>query len=67
VIVRGGTAQVSKDDRQPHLLATDASNLLLNALAVYKREHQTLPARVVIHKSSRFTADETAGFTAARR
>jgi hypothetical protein len=65
VIVRGGTAQVSKEDRQPHLLAADASNLLLNALAVYKREHRTLPARVVIHKSSRFTADETAGFTAA--
>jgi hypothetical protein len=65
VIVRGGTAHVSKEDRQPHLLAADANALLLNALAVYKREHRTLPARLVIHKSSRFTADETAGFTAA--
>ena len=46
VIVRGGTAKVSEEDRQPHLLATDAGKLLLNALAVYKREHRTLPARM---------------------
>jgi hypothetical protein len=65
VIVRGGTAHVSGEDRQPHLLAADASSLLANALAVYKREHHTLPARVVIHKSSRFTAGENDGFTAA--
>jgi hypothetical protein len=65
VVVRGGKAQVSRDDRQPHLVAADASGLLLSALAVYKREHRTLPARVVIHKSSRFTAEETEGFIAA--
>ncbi|MEV4691349.1 hypothetical protein AB0K27_09535 [Micromonospora echinospora] len=65
VIVRGGTAHVSREDRQPHLLAADAKNLLLNALAVYKREHRTLPARVTIHKSSRFNSDEIDGFTAA--
>jgi hypothetical protein len=65
VIVRGGTAHVSRDDRQPHLLPADASGLLLNALTVYKREHRTLPARVVVHKSSRFTAEEIEGFTAA--
>ncbi|MEH0933159.1 argonaute/piwi family protein [Micromonospora sp. CPCC 205558] len=65
VIVRGGTAHVSRDDKQPHLLASDAKNLLLNALAVYKREHRTLPARVAIHKSSRFNPNEVDGFTAA--
>jgi hypothetical protein len=65
VIVRGGAAHVSSEDRQPHLLAADATSLLENALAVYKREHHTLPARVVIHKSSRFTAGENDGFTAA--
>ena len=65
VIVRGGTAQVSSEDRQPHLLAADARALLAGALAVYKREHYTLPARLVIHKSSRFTAEENDGFTSA--
>jgi hypothetical protein len=65
VIVRGGTAHVSSEDRQPHLAAADASSLLANALAMYKREHYNLPARLVIHKSSRFTAGENDGFTAA--
>ena len=65
VIVRGGTAHVSSEDRQPHLLSADASALLSSALAVYRREHHTLPARVVIHKSSRFTEGETDGFTSA--
>lgn len=65
VIVRGGAAHISKEDRQPHLSASDAHDLLQTALDVYRREHLNLPARVVIHKSSRFTADETAGFDAA--
>jgi hypothetical protein len=65
VIVRGGAAHISKDDRQPHLNAADAHDLLQTALDVYRREHQTLPARVVIHKSSRFVPDEVAGFDSA--
>lgn len=65
VIVRGGTAHITKDDPQPHLNAADAHALLQTALDVYRREHQTLPARVVIHKSSRFVADEIAGFDSA--
>lgn len=32
---------------------------------MYKREHYTLPARLIIHKSSRFTSEETGGFTVA--
>lgn len=65
VIVRGGAAHISKEDRQPHLKAADAHNLLQTALDVYRREHKTLPARVAIHKSSRFVPDETEGFDAA--
>lgn len=65
VIVRGGTAHISREDRQPHLPAADAGSLLANALAVYKREHHTFPARVVVHKSSRFTAEEAKGFAAS--
>ena len=65
VIVRGGAAQVSREDRQPHLLEEDANKLLLNALSVYKREHRTMPARLVLHKSSRFTAAEVDGFVGA--
>ncbi len=65
VIVRGGAAHISKEDNQPHLAAADAHTLLQTALDTYRREHHTLPARVVIHKSSRFVADEIAGFDSA--
>lgn len=65
VIVRGGQAHISAEDNQPHLAAADAHDLLQRALNTYRAEHKTLPARVVIHKSSRFTADEVDGFDGA--
>jgi hypothetical protein len=65
VIVRGGPASISSDDKQPHLSADDAHDLLNEALEAYRREHRTLPARVVLHKSSRFTEAELNGFQRA--
>jgi len=37
VVVRGGTAQISKTDRQPHLTLSDARQLLLDALGSVRR------------------------------
>lgn len=65
VVVRGGTAQISKADRQPHLAHGDARRLLLDALAEYRNAHGHQPARIVIHKSSSFTDSEVEGFHAA--
>jgi hypothetical protein len=65
VIIRGGKATVSKMDRAPHLEETDAKTLLTEALKRYRSEHGHLPARVVVHKSSTYTAGELAGFRAA--
>lgn len=65
VIVRGGPARVSREDRQPHLAEDDAHALLLRALDAYRQEHRTMPARVVLHKTSSFTSAEIAGFQAA--
>lgn len=65
LIVQGGAAQVDKSDRSPHLTADDARKLLANGLATYKREHRTLPARVVLHKTSYFNDQEIEGFRAA--
>ena len=65
VILRGGTADISKDDRQIHLSVEDAFNLIKNALAIYQKEHKNFPARVVIHKSSIHNADEINGFDEA--
>jgi hypothetical protein len=65
VVVRGGPATVSKDDRQIHLGEADARGLMERALNQYRIEHKTLPARVVIHKTSSHNDDERRGFRAA--
>ncbi|WP_327312445.1 argonaute/piwi family protein [Streptomyces sp. NBC_01235] len=62
VVVRGGTAQISKTDRQPHLTLSDARQLLLDALAEYRTAHGHQPARIVVHKTSNFTTGEVDGF-----
>lgn len=62
VIVKGAQAQINKEDRQPHLSEDDARALLRNAISVYRREHRTTPARLVIHKTSKVTAGEEYGF-----
>src|ERR1700732_5153923 len=65
LIVQGGSASYDKDDRSPHLSKADAQELLANGLATYRREHKTMPARVVMHKTSYFNADEKKGFKLA--
>ncbi|MDE0011455.1 MAG: hypothetical protein OXU36_09925 [Candidatus Poribacteria bacterium] len=67
VVLRGGTAQISKNDKQIHLSAENAYNLLKNALQIYQKEHRNFPARVVIHKSSKHSIDEITGFEEALR
>jgi hypothetical protein len=65
VIVRGGKITLPKDDHTPHLSADAADALLGEALKRYRDTHQTLPARVAIHKTSEFSRDEIEGFRAA--
>ena len=65
LIVQGGNAHLDKDDRSPHLGANDARTLLSSGLASYRREHRTMPARVLLHKTSHFNQDEIAGFRQA--
>ena len=65
VIVRGGAAVTRGEDKQPHMTEADAHDLLANALDTYRREHKHLPARVVVHKASSFTAGECSGLDAA--
>ena len=65
IVVRGGPARISKEDRTPHLNETDAGAILKSALERYRDEHKTLPARVVLHKTSYFTEEEMAGFRSA--
>jgi hypothetical protein len=65
VVVRGGPAATLKDDRRPFLPEEDAHALLSNALLAYRSEHGNFPARLVVHKTSRFTDSECSGFKAA--
>jgi hypothetical protein len=62
LILKGGLALEDKDKRQPYLSADDACSLTRTALQSYKREHGNYPARLVIHKSSRFHPAELEGF-----
>ena len=65
VVLRGGTAQRSKEDRQVHMTGEDARKLLDGALKTYRSEHRTLPARVVVHKTSPHDEAELEGFREA--
>lgn len=65
VVVRGEPAIYEKEDRQVHLDASGASLLLSKALQEYRSEHKTMPARVVIHKTSTHNDAEVDGFTQA--
>jgi hypothetical protein len=67
IVVRGGAASLSKNDRQPHLSGDDCQKLIADALARYQDVHFTLPARIVVHKSSPFSSEEEAGAKRAIR
>jgi hypothetical protein len=64
---RGGENRKTRPstETQPRLNDEGMRSLLQDALSRYRQDHQHLPARVVIHKSSRFTEDEIAGAEAA--
>lgn len=65
VVVRGGTASISKTDKRPHLGEADARKLLSDALTEYRRTHGHQPARIVVHKTSQFSPAEMSGFQGA--
>jgi hypothetical protein len=67
VIVRGAPAQLDKSDRTPHLSSGDAATLIANAIATYRREHRTSPARVIVHKTSNLNQSEVSGFSEAAK
>ena len=65
VILRGTPVDIDKDGRQPHLTMEQAYELLKRALSEYQVALSNSPGRLVIHKSSNYTAAELEGFRAA--
>ena len=62
LIVRGSPAKIAKDDREIHMTGEGSYKLISDSLAAYRDEHKTMPARVVIHKTSTYDQDEIDGF-----
>ncbi|MFD2741764.1 hypothetical protein ACFSUD_19620, partial [Sulfitobacter aestuarii] len=60
-ILRGGPAQSETRGRHPFLTIQEAYKLTEGALAAYKSVHRTMPARVIVMKTSRFREDEAEG------
>jgi hypothetical protein len=65
VILRGTPVDMNKNDRRPHLTANQAYELLDRALVEYESALSTPPARLVVHKSSKFNEPELDGFQQA--
>ncbi|GHE04182.1 hypothetical protein GCM10008024_30350 [Allgaiera indica] len=65
LILRGGRAAELSEDRRPYMTEGDAHDLLSRSLKHFRDQHHHYPARVVLHKSSPFHAQEMAGFEAA--
>lgn len=65
LVLRGGRAVESADDRRPHMTAEDAFTLMETSLKVFKQVHGHSPARVVVHKTSKFDRGEIDGINKA--
>lgn len=67
LILRGTPVQEDKVDRRPFLSSEQAAELVTRGLAEYRDAVRTMPARVVIHKSSKFRPGELDGFRQAAK
>ena len=65
IILRGTPVSIDKKNRHPYLSEDQAYELLRDALDEYDRALEHMPARIVIHKSSRFRDGERKGFLRA--
>ena len=65
LILRGARARTDRPGKHPYLAREDAYDLVKKSLQHYHLHHRTLPARLVIMKTSRFEKGEAEGFSAA--
>jgi hypothetical protein len=59
VVVRGGPAYRSNEDRQLHLSGADSHAVARDAMVAYRNEHRHLPARMIVQKTSPFDEHES--------
>jgi len=63
IVLQGGKAVVDKlrGDNKPHLTEISAETLITTAIERYTLQHGAGPARVVVHKTSRYWPEEIKG------
>jgi len=67
-VLRGETVEWDERkqrERAPHLTEEQAQNILSRVLEVYEKQVGNRPRKVVLHKTSRYSEEEKAGFEAA--
>lgn len=66
LVLKGGQAEIDeKTDRSPHLDEEAAFEILYKSIELYKDQVKHEPARIVVHKTSRYTDAELRGFQRA--
>lgn len=63
VILRGTPVDIDKEDRRPQLDTNQAYELLSSAIDEYRIAMNTNPARLVLHKTTKFSENEMEGLT----
>jgi len=67
-VLRGDTVEWDERkqrERAPHLSAEQAQTVLARVIDIYEKQVGTKPRKVVLHKTSRYSNEERAGFEAA--
>ena len=64
-VLKGKRAYTESRGRHPYMTRDDARELVTNVLSAYKTHHKTLPARVIVLKTSRFKDEEAEGILEA--
>lgn len=65
LVLKGGRAIIDQRTKIPHLSEQSAFQLMKDALKLYQNQMDSLPIRLVIHKSSRYWPEEIMGFKKA--
>jgi hypothetical protein len=64
-VLRGSDVVVDKRNREVHLTESQSHDLLTHSIEMYTKKTGASPNRVVVHKTSSFSKEETQGFDKA--
>jgi hypothetical protein len=65
IVLRGSDVMIDRYTKEPHMSERQSSELMEEALRIYEEKAGRSPSRVVIHKTTRFSKEESIGFEKA--